>query len=157
MPILEGMEKDKPKHPGGRPTKYRPEFCDLTEYLAHCKKEKDLPSITGLAVFYEVAEKTVYNWGKEFPEFLQSLGRLLTISKQALMSKGLRGDWTSTITKLILSSDHGMRERIDQTSDDGPILLSSILTEEELLRRMKRSRESSNGLDFRSIEGDRDT
>jgi len=149
------MADVKPKHPGGRPTKYKPEYCDLGPYLKSCIEKDELPSITGLAVFREVAESTVFYWGKKNPEFSVSLGKLLTISKQALMTKGLRGDWTSTITKLILSSNHGMRERVDQSSGDGPVMPSQVITEEELERRLARYRAVSNGLDIRSIEGDR--
>lgn len=117
------MAKQKERHAGGRPTKYKAEYCDLTPYLRHCKAKGDLPSICGYAVYLKVAEQTVDNWGKKNGEFLGSLKVLLTISKQTLMNKGLKGKYNSTIAKLILSSDHGMKERTDQTTDDKPIML----------------------------------
>jgi hypothetical protein len=53
---------------GGRPDKYKPEFTQQAKRL----------SILGLtdselAKFFEVEEKTINNWKKKFPEFLQSL------------------------------------------------------------------------------------
>lgn len=52
----------------GRPTKYKKEFCIQAEKL--CRKgftDKEL------ADFFEVEEKTINNWKKEHPDFLQSL------------------------------------------------------------------------------------
>lgn len=136
--------KKKAKNKGGRPSKYKPKFCNLTPYLAHCKAKGDLPSICGYAVYLDVAEKTVVNWGKKNKEFLLSLGRLLTISKQTLMNKGLKGTYSSTIAKLILSSDHGMKERLDQTSGDEPI--AKELSIDEMKKRIKASENAGDGI-----------
>ena len=141
------------KNKGGRPTKYEPEYCDLTKYLASCKAKGTLPSICGYAVYLEVAESTIVLWGKKNKEFSVSLGRLLTISKQTLINKGLKGKYNSTITKLILSSDHGMRERLDTTSGDKPIETTKPLTIEEMKKRIIEAEEAGTGIDQRSIEG----
>ena len=138
------MAKKTDKHPGGRPTKYKEEYCDLKKYLASCKAKGDLPSICGYAVYLEVAEKTVENWGKKNKEFLRSLGKLLSISKQTLMNKGLKGKYNSTIAKLILSSNHGMRERIDKTSGDKPIEETKSIS--EFRERLKALEDAGTGL-----------
>ena len=132
------------KNKGGRPTKYKSNYCDLTKYLASCKAKGDLPSICGYAVYLGVAEQTVENWGKKNKEFLGSLGKLLSISKQTLMNKGLKGKYNSTIAKLILSSDHGMRERLDQTSGDKPI--EEIKSIPEIKERLKALEDAGSGL-----------
>ncbi len=134
-----------------RPTKYKEEYCNLTPYLDSCKESGDLPSICGYAVFLEVAENTVSGWGKVHEEFLRSLKKLLAISKQDLMNKGLTSTWNSTIAKLILSSNHNMRERIDQTSGDKPIEAPVTLDKVKLL--MATVETAGNGLDTKSIEG----
>lgn len=136
--------KEKAKNKGGRPSKYKPEFCDLTRYLGHCKARGDLPSICGYAVYLGVAEGTLDNWGKKNKEFLRSLGILKTISKQALINKGLKGTYSSTIAKLILSSDHGMTERTDQTSGDKPI--AKELTLSEMKARIKALENAGDGI-----------
>lgn len=98
----------------GRPTKYKSEYCNLTRYIEHCITKKELPSIVGYAVYLDVAESTIVLWGKKHKAFSVSLGRLLTVEKQILMNKGLRSEYNSTITKLLLSANHGVIETTGQ-------------------------------------------
>lgn len=63
------MAKKKPaKHPGGRRTLYRAEMCDLVERLCFLGL-KD----TELAHSLKITERTLNNWKREHPEFLQSI------------------------------------------------------------------------------------
>lgn len=56
--------------PAGRPTKYKPEYAELAyKFCLLGATDADL------ARFFEVEEKTVNNWKKEYPEFLQSIKR----------------------------------------------------------------------------------
>jgi len=53
-----------------RPTKYKPEYNEQVYKLCLLKAlDKDI------ADFFEVEEKTINNWKKEYPKFLQSLKR----------------------------------------------------------------------------------
>ena len=99
-----------PHEHAGQPTKYRSEYCDLTLFLNHCKRNVLLPSLCGYAVFLEVAEQTIVNWGKKYAEFLVSLRKLLVIERQTLVNKGLKNKYNSTIAKLLLSANHGVKE-----------------------------------------------
>jgi len=137
----------------GRPTKYKPEYCNLKPYLEHCKKENDLPSKCGYAAFLSVAEKTIENWGKANPDFLLSLGVLLTIEKQTLLNKGLRGEYNSTIAKLILSANHGLREGTDITSGGDKIQREPLSIEQMKARIAAAEAQGLKGLDERSIGG----
>jgi hypothetical protein len=60
----------KKKHPGGRPTKYKPEYAEQAYKLA-CEGFTDKK----IAGFFKVREKTINNWKKIHSEFLQSLKR----------------------------------------------------------------------------------
>ena len=56
------------KHPGGRPTDYREEYCELGYklcLLGHTDKE--------LAQFFGVVESTIYLWKKQYPQFSEAL------------------------------------------------------------------------------------
>jgi len=56
------------KHPGGRPTKFKPEYMDLAyKYCLLGATDADL------ARFFDVEESTVNNWKIDYPEFLESL------------------------------------------------------------------------------------
>jgi hypothetical protein len=99
-------------HPGGRPTKYTPDMVDRLEgYMRNCSDE--LPSKSGFAIFVGVHVNTMDNWGRRCPEFLWALRRLHTLQEMEFLNKGLIGEYDSTICKLILSRNHGYRERRD--------------------------------------------
>lgn len=116
------------KKPVGRPSNYRKEFCDISEYLAECEANKLPPLICGLAVRLETTEKVIHDWGSKFPEFRKSLDKIKAIQKAGLIGKGLNGDYNSTITKLMLSSNHGMHEK-QQTEHSGQVALQPPIVE----------------------------
>lgn len=62
------VENKPAKHPGGRPTKYKPEYADKVYKLC-------LLGLTdnGLAAALDVDVATVNNWKKEHPEFFESI------------------------------------------------------------------------------------
>ena len=144
------------KHPGGRPSEYKPEYVEkVDEYiqlsLEQEKTTTELPTLVGLAIYLDKVVNTLKNWSKKHPEFLTALRKLQAYQERELINRGLLGTYNSTIAKLILSSNHMMTERIDQTSGDEP--MREPLTEEELLEQLKRVKEAGTGIDWRSING----
>jgi len=118
-------ESTKAPHPGGRPTKYTPDMPDRLEgYMKSCPDV--LPSKAGFAVFVGVCENTLTNWGSEYPEFLRALGRLHTRQHAELINRGLDGTYNAALAKLMLCSNHGHRERSDQTSGDKQVAVQLV-------------------------------
>jgi hypothetical protein len=78
---------------------------------------------------------------------------LLTIEKHTLINKGLRGLYNSTIAKLILSSNHGLREGTDITTRGDKIQQEPISLEEMKARILAAESQGLGGLDHRSISG----
>jgi len=132
----------KKKGPGGRPTKYSADILKKTfEYLANCEDEVftfhrtegmtsntferrvkvNLPSIEGLSIYLNVHRDTIQEWRSKHPEFSVALEKLNALQCQRLIQGGLSGDYNPTIAKLVLSANHGMKERVDQTTDDKPL------------------------------------
>jgi F0F1-type ATP synthase gamma subunit len=116
------------KHAGGRPSSYDESFiAKADEYLALCQDEYDekrrvhLPKIEAFAQFLGVNKTTLYEWEKDHPEFSNALEKIRTEQLERLVDNGLSGAYNSTIAKLMLSSNHGMREKSDVTTDDKPI------------------------------------
>lgn len=122
----------------GRPTKYKHEYiAKADEYLLTCVDEEydwtksdgkagtswerkvkvHLPTIEGFASFLDVNKTTLYEWAKNYPRFSNALTKITTEQAKRLLEKGLSGDYNPTIAKLILSSNHGMREKTDITTD----------------------------------------
>jgi transposase len=60
-------KKSVKKHPGGRPTDFKPEYCDM---LINHLKNGD--SYTTFASVLNVAVSTLYEWEKNFPEFSEA-------------------------------------------------------------------------------------
>ncbi len=128
------MEENK--KPFGRPSEYKIEYNDkVDEYLLlHQDQEKqvvkqssekyelfdnklvvDLPTIEGFAHFIKVNKTTLYEWDKKYPDFSNSLDKIRLEQRNRLINNGLSGDYNSTIAKLILSSNHGMNEKTEQS------------------------------------------
>lgn len=132
----------------GRPTGYKREYVEgVYKYIASCKDteiefhktrgEKSdsydrilavkLPTHEGFASYLNVAVKSLYTWAEAHPDFLQALEEIKAAQKEKLIAKGLSGEYNSTIAKLILSANHGMKERSDLTTDDKPIETNAVV------------------------------
>ncbi len=109
-------------HAGGRPTKYDPRFVDeLDTYLETTGKEQmSLPTVEGFSLWLDVDDETLTEWANKHPEFSAAFKRLKKLQKQQLINDGIYGgkEVNSTIVKLLLQNNHGMKERLDQTTND---------------------------------------
>jgi len=134
------------KHAGGRPTKYEGNVTvkKVDEYLDTCVDEieifektvgdkstsyerilkTNIPSVAGLAIYLDLSKDTIYAWAREYPEFSYALEKVSRLQEQKLMNGSVAGTYNSTISKLILSSNHGYREKSDVTTDGKAINLS---------------------------------
>jgi len=125
---------DERRNYDGRPTKYKESFVQEVdkylekkhdEYIVQNDREKlkvKLPTIEDFAFNHlGVHHSTVWDWGKKYPQFSKALDKIREEQRQRLLEKGLSNDYNSTIAKLILSSNHGMKERQDVTSGDEPL------------------------------------
>ena len=106
----------------GRPTEYDPIFVDkLEDYLETTGREQtSLPTIEGFAIYLDVVKSTLYEWAKEHKEFSNALREILLRQAKQLIDDGIYGgkEVNSTIVKLLLQANHGMKERSDVTTDD---------------------------------------
>lgn len=112
----------------GRPTEYKPEYCEQAEvYLMECedtltergKLQVKLPTTDGFARFLGVARSSLYLWEKSHPEFSDALDKIRNEQQERLLNMGLSGDYNPTIAKLVLSSNHGMREKTETDVTSG--------------------------------------
>lgn len=91
--------------------------------IYYTKFKVRLPTVEGFADFIKFTKPTLYNWAKKHKEVKQGINEIVNEQLTRLVDCGLEGTYNSTIAKLILSSNHGMREKTDVTTDDQPIPL----------------------------------
>ncbi len=122
----------------GRPSEYKPEYVQVADkYLKQCKDEEydwtktdgtsstsyehrikvKLPTIEGFSLFLDVNTDSLYEWSKHYPDFSEALSKIKKEQFKRVLEKGLSGDYNPVIAKLILSANHGMREKTDITTD----------------------------------------
>lgn len=119
---------------GGRPSEFKEEYIDkVDEYLnSQIDEEYDwvrtegnssttkehrikvkLPTLEGFANFIDVDITSLYPWEDKNVRFSQALNKIRNEQKRRLLEKGLSGDYNSLIAKLILSANHGMKEKTE--------------------------------------------
>jgi hypothetical protein len=111
-----------------RPTKYNDKVvAQAKNYLNTWEEAGDMiPSVEGLALNLKLARQTLYNWGDEYPEFLDILEEINIVQKKTLINKGLSGAFNSNITKLVLGK-HGFSEKQEISGTDGQPLIPDVI------------------------------
>jgi hypothetical protein len=72
--------------PAGRPTSYRPEFCDDVIELG-----KQGKSLAQMCAHFDIARQTIDNWAEQHPEFLEALSRAKVHCQAWWEDKGMDG------------------------------------------------------------------
>lgn len=113
----------------GRPSKYDDSFIqEVDKYIETTGKENmEIPTKEGFALWIGVDDDTLDNWAnaiddkgnKIHKEFFGALKKLMQKQKVQLINDGIYGgkEVNSTIVKLLLQNNHGMKERVDNTSN----------------------------------------
>ncbi len=126
----------------GRPTKYSEEMLQKTqEYINECEDKYEivpvdgdekqtrtihkvnLPTIEGLAYNLKVNKTTIYEWCKSHEDFSNVIDDLMAKQAKMLVSKGLSGDYSQVIAKVLLTK-HGYREGLEHTGKEGEALFN---------------------------------
>lgn len=102
--------------PAGRPTKYNEEILERAR--AYMVAAPVVPSVAGLARELSVSKQTLFNWGEQHPEFMDTLEEIKAEQESRLIANGLSGEFNSTITKLMLAN-HGYSDKVDQHHSGG--------------------------------------
>jgi hypothetical protein len=106
----------------GRPEKYNESFCnEVVKYLSETGHgTMHMPKIESFAIRLGVSKNTLYQWAKEHKEFQDALDLIMLYQGERLIDDGIYGgkEVNSTIIKLLLQNNHGMKERVDNTTND---------------------------------------
>ena len=103
----------------------------LYRYSPHYRRQVELPSIAGLAVYLGVSRTCIYEWRDAegeartdlHDEFSYILDAILAEQEKRLINNGLSGTYNANIAKLALGK-HGYSDKTDITSGDKPVQAS---------------------------------
>lgn len=108
-------------NPVGRPTKYDDDLqAQADQYVYDWAEYDAIPSRVGLCCYLGISKQTSFEWCKLYPDFLATLEAVEALQEREAMNKGIKGEFNSTITKLVLAN-HGYSDKVEQdlTSSDG--------------------------------------
>lgn len=116
-----------------RPTDYNEQILkDAQAYLDVGCQDSAVPSIEGLADYINISRSNIYLWASQpdKQEFSDILERIRERQAKTLIDKGLKGDFNSSITKVMLSK-HGYSEKteIDHTTKGEKIENSPLIAQ----------------------------
>lgn len=118
-------------HAGGRPTEYSQEILDKAkDYRDNLPEDEVVHSIEGLALHINLNRSTIYDWRSQEDklEFSNIVEAILEKQGKALVNKGLRGVFNSSISKVMLTK-HGYREGQDITTNERDITFAPGVVE----------------------------
>lgn len=103
--------------PAGRPSEYTQKYCqEVDKYLeSFGHGQMSLPQIEDFAEKMGKSIQCFNEWEKKYPEFGEALNKIRKRQKIQLINDGIYGgkEVNSTIVKLLLMNNHGMREKTD--------------------------------------------
>ena len=119
-------------HPGGRPTDYKPEYCELViEFMS------DGYSVAAFAGHIRVARSTIYKWADEHKEFSDALKAAQAMAarwwEDALRQVALTGQGNASAAIFALKNrgcdEWRDKQELDHTSSDGTMSPKRIIIE----------------------------
>ena len=139
---------------GGQPTKYRPEYCDLiiehftimpqqtvykrTYFPDGTVKSEDpvllpeqFPTFEKFADSIGVHKDTMYQWGKEYKEFSDSLARAKQLQEHIWLVNGMSNLYNSQFAQFFGKNCLGYSDKQEIAltgSDGGPIQVQALNT-----------------------------
>lgn len=121
---MSGKKKPEDKESAGQPTKYKPEYCQI--YIDFCKEGGLVEEFPGHLYELEkvfICKATIYNWTKQFPEFLDakrtgdSLASAWFIKHFRAATKGERKNFPSSPFIFLAKNKFGWRDQLDLSTD----------------------------------------
>jgi len=119
MPKLKGtcarasQSRDNPKGPhmpAGRPSTYKPEYCEDVVALG-----KDGKSVAQMCAHFDISRQTIDNWAIANPEFLEALNRAKVHMQAKLEELGFSGLVNKDFNAAVWKTTMAARFRDDYT------------------------------------------
>jgi len=122
----------KRKEPFGRPTKYKPEYCEkIVEFFTYIISTNNWPTFEGFAASINVSTETLQDWKNNKPDFSVSYNKALNLQKDNLFMNTLKKNYDSSFARFLASACYGLSEKtqVDQVSSDKSMAPQQITIE----------------------------
>lgn len=144
----------KPKHAGGRPTKYRPELCDdiikFFDRPLYVKKitrkwvdgeeqiiEQEVPNETPFLARWcrkhKINVTAPSEWAHKYPEFSKAIIDCKAIQEAFLVEHGIKGDHNGFMTFQTLKNVSGWRDKHEVESKSEVRTIQEIIVKYETM------------------------
>lgn len=104
------MSEGQQKHPGGRPTDYKPEYCE-----AVIKLGKEGKSHAQIAAALGHSRQSLHNWAAQHPEFLDAITHARDLSQAWWEDQGQLGIWSRDFNAAAWNKSMSARFQEDYT------------------------------------------
>jgi len=106
------MATPKTGNPNGRPTDYKPEYCDaIVSYFLDCE---EYPTIEGFCIPYEFCTSSLYLWADTYPDFMESKKKAIEIQKHRTMTGAMNGTLNTAYAIFVNKNCHNMKDKVEQ-------------------------------------------
>lgn len=112
-PVISAKNTPRPKPEGyvfGRPTDYRPEYCEMVIEWGKLGKSK-----TWMAASLDVTKKTFYEWESKHPDFLNATTRAMAHSQKWWEDAGQNGMEKNVFNSTVWTKNMAARFRDEWT------------------------------------------
>ncbi len=121
--------------PGGRPSKYKPEYCkEVLEFfdveytreieVSHTNRKGETwteskiianppPQFGQFAKKLNISRFTLYEWAKHYKEFSTALSRAKEMAEEMTVSNAVMGYYNPTFTQLVMKNCFGWKDKQD--------------------------------------------
>ena len=155
--ISKSTRKTPKKHPGGRPTKYKPEYCDEiveffstppyreveithrnkdgSTYTTYEDKPNDLPFLSQFARHIDVNTDTLLEWRDKHPEFSVAYKKAKDLQKEFLATNAVRGLTNTTFsifTAKNITDWRDVKEIKQEVKQESTVKVESVEIEDRL-------------------------
>lgn len=121
------------KHPGGRPTDYKPEYCQMMldhfnqplyvtkkkeiasggrKVIVEEEKPNSMPTFERFALNIGVIHETLRNWCKSNPEFFAAYSACKDIQKNFILEHGMMGGYNAGFAKFVAVNVTDLRDKV---------------------------------------------
>lgn len=126
--------------PAGRPTKYKPEYCEQiikyfdvehTKIVGDREIANDLPTFQEFAHSIDVHVDTLHEWKKVHPDFSEAYKRAQALQEAMWLKNSMKGYYPGSFTIFAGKNMFGWRDKKEVEHSGSLTLLEQLMEDED--------------------------